>query len=86
MYVSGYVVGYVSRYASGYVLQCWALDDRDVLAVCIGVCIQVCIEVCIGVCIGGVKDAPFHEFLTHHLWKQPYGIFPTIRGPPSRGR
>ena len=59
----GYVSGYVSRYVS----QCWALDEMDVVGVCIG----VCIEVRIGLCIGGVKHAPFHEFLTRHFWKQP---------------
>ena len=56
----GYVSGYVSRYVS----YCWALDERDVVG--------VCIEVCIGVCIGGVKHASLHEFLTCHFWRQPY--------------
>ena len=61
VYVSGYVTGYVPRYVSGYVS----------FGVCIEVCIEVCMGICIGVCIGEIKHAPFHEFPTCHVWKQP---------------
>ena len=52
----GVISEYVSRYVSGYVSLCWALDETDIVGVCAGVCIEVC--------VGGVKNPPFHEFLT----------------------
>ena len=58
MFGLGHVLGYVS--------QCWALDETDV----VGVCIRVC--------IGGVKHAPVHELLTPNSWKDPKT---TVRDP-----